>query len=376
MSTVNGQCDERFDAVRAAFERLLDEQIDIGASAAVTLDGDMVVDLWGGHLDAERTTTWDEDTIINVYSSTKTMSFLAALLLVDRGEIDVDAPVARYWPGFETNGKEGVLVRHILGHTAGLSGWQEPMTPSDLYDWDKATDLLARQAPWWDPGSASGYHALTQGYLIGEVVRRVTGRSIGRFFADEIASPLGADFHIGLAAEDDHRVARVIPPPPLPIDPDPDSLNARTFTNPRLEASQSWDEAWRRAEIPAGGGHGNARSMAIAQTPIACGGTVGDVELLSPETCERIFEIQAAGRDLVLGIGVTFGLGYGLSSPKAPIGPNPRTCYWGGWGGSLVVMDLDARLCVAYAMNRMGEGTVGDDRAHSLLRAAYESLRP
>ena len=177
--------------VKSAFAELFDSGADVGASVAVTVDGAYVVDLWGGHLDQAETQPWAEDTIINVYSTTKTMTFLAALVLASRGEIDVDAPVARYWPGFEANGKEGVLVRHLMAHTAGLSGWEEPMPPTDLYDWDKATSLLAAQAPWWEPGNGSGYHALTQGYLIGEVVRRVTGQSFGTFFAKEIAGPLG-----------------------------------------------------------------------------------------------------------------------------------------------------------------------------------------
>jgi CubicO group peptidase (beta-lactamase class C family) len=413
VADVQGTCDERFAGVRAAFERLFDTGRDVGASVAVTVDGSMVVDLWGGHQDAAATLPWAEDTIINVFSTTKTMSFLAVLLLVDRGEVDLHAPVSRYWPEFAAAGKEDVEVRHLMAHTAGVSGWDQPMAPEDLYDWEKATSLLAGQTPWWTPGTKSGYHALTQGYLLGEVVRRVSGDTIGTLFAREIAGPLGADFHIGLSADQDRRVALVIPPPQpiLPAvtgtaaptatstatdattdgvgsaasdrasgglggAPDRTSVAYRTFVNPPLSAEQSWTLPWRRAEIPAAGGHGNARSVATAQTVLSCGGEVGGVRLLSAETCEQIFDVQAVGRDLVMGVGVTFGMGYGLNSPKAPIGPNPRTAYWGGWGGSLVVNDLDARMTVAYVMNRMGEGTVGDDRAHSLLAAAYESLSP
>jgi len=395
---IRGRCDERFSEVREAFRRNFDEEGDVGASTAVFADGELVVDLWGGHVDAERTRPWAEDSIINVFSSTKTMSFITTLLVADRGELDLDAPVARYWPEFAAAGKEQIPVRALMGHTAGLSGWDEPLQPTDLYDWEKCTSLLAAQAPWWEPGTKSGYHGLTQGYLLGEVVRRVTGRTIGTIFATEIAGPLGADFHIGLPPEHDARVIPVIPPPPpaRPVDAPGEGTDGnegssttlagagaarsgipyRTFANPLLSARQTREEAWRRAEVPAANGHGNARSVATVQAVVANGGELNGRRVLSEAICQRIFEVQAAGRDLVLGVGVTFGMGYGLNSPKAPIGPNPRICYWGGWGGSLVVADLDARLCVAYVMNRMGEGTVGDQRAHTILQAAHRALAP
>jgi CubicO group peptidase (beta-lactamase class C family) len=380
MVDISGQCDAPFGAVKDAFAANFVEHGDVGASVALVRDGELVVDLWGGHLDVERTTPWQRDTIINVWSTTKTMSCLSLLVLASRGLVDVDAPVARYWPDFAAAGKGDVLVRHLLSHTAGLAGWDVRLEPTDLYDWDRVTALLAEQASWWEPGSKSGYHAVSQGNLVGEIVRRVDGRSVGQFFAQEIAEPLGADFHIGTGPEHDHRVAKVIPVPPLVFGsaagtavPDRNSIPYRA-ANPRLVAEQSWDIAWRRAEIPAAGGHGNARSVAIAQSVVSTGGSVGGVSLLTPAVIERIFDVQAAGRDLVLGIGVTFGVGYGLNSPRNPISPNPHVCYWGGWGGSLVVNDVDAGFTLAYVMNRMGEGTVGDDRAHSILRAVYASL--
>ncbi len=384
MVDISGRCDDGYGAVKDAFAQNFELHGDVGASCAVVRDGELVVDLWGGTLDVEGTTPWEEDTIINVFSSTKTMSCLSLLTLVSRGLVDVDAPVYRYWPEFEQAGKDDVLVRHILSHTAGLPGWDERLDTSDLYDWDRATGLLAEQASWWEPGTKSGYHGISQGNLVGEVVRRVDGRSVGRFFADEIAGPLGADFHIGLDAEHDDRVALVIPAPPLVFadpgkgdgsgdGPDRDSIPYRA-SNPRLVAEESWTIPWRRAELPAAGGHGNARGAALAQSVVSAGGSARGVDLLSPETVERIFDVQAAGRDLVLGIGVTFGVGYGLNSPRAPMSPNERVCYWGGWGGSLVVNDVDAGFTMAYMMNRMGEGTVGDDRAHNILRGCYRAL--
>jgi len=376
MTDVQGTFDDRFVGVRDAFADNFTSGKDVGASVAVVLDGEPVVDLWGGTID-DAGTPWAEDTIINVWSTTKTMTALCALILADRGELDFHAPVAKYWPEFAAEGKEGVEVRHLMGHTAGLSGWQEPMEEADLYDWEKATARLAAQAPWWEPGSASGYHAITQGYLVGEVIRRVAGQTVGSFFASEVAGPLGADFHIGTGAEHDHRVAKVIPPPSLlerMEGADMDGIAVRTLINPMLRAEASWDEAWRRAEIPAAGGHGNARSVARVQSVVACGGEVGGVRLLSEAGCEAIFEQQAEGIDLVLGVPLSLGMGYGLNSAETPLSPNPRTCYWGGWGGSVVINDLDARLCITYVMNRMGEGTVGDDRGLGIVLAAYGAL--
>jgi CubicO group peptidase (beta-lactamase class C family) len=373
MAAVHGICDDRFEAVRAAFASNLDNGLDVGASVAVHQDGRPVVDLWGGVVD-DAGTPWERDTIVNVWSTTKTMTALSALVLADRGEIDVDAPVATYWPEFAAAGKEQVLVRHLMSHTAGLPGWEEPMAPEDLYDWEKATSLLAAQAPWWEPGTASGYHAVTQGYLVGEVVRRVTGQSVGTFFAKEVAGPLGADFHIGTSAEHDHRVVRVIPPPALDLTADPGGLAVRALSNPKLQAEQSWDVDWRRAEIPAAGGHGNARSVATVQSVLACGGEAGGVRLLSEAGCERVFREQCNGKDLVLGMPLRHGIGYGLPSETIPISPSGRACYWGGWGGSLVVVDLEHRLVVSYVMNRMGEGTQGDLRGASLVFATYASL--
>ena len=376
MTEIHGTCDARFHAVQEALQRNFDEAGDVGACAAVMVDGECVVDLWGGFVDEARTAPWQSDTITNVWSTTKTMTALCALMLADRGELDLDAPVARYWPEFAASGKEGVLVRHLLGHTAGLSGWTEPLTMDDLCDWELSTSRLAAQAPWWEPGTASGYHAITQGHLVGEVVRRVVGQSLGSFFAKEVAGPLGADFFIGLPPEHDHRVSPVIPPPSLEIPEgiEPDSIAVRTLTNPLLQADYSWTERWRRAEIPAANGHGNARSVAAIQAVIAGGGELNGVRLLSEAGCEAIFSEQAKGVDLVLGAPLRLGIGFGLNSDELPISPNPRACFWGGWGGSIVVNDLDARMTVAYVMNRMAGGTLGDVRGAGLVMAAYEGL--
>lgn len=368
MADVQGHCADEYVAVRDIFAANIDNGLDVGASVAVVADGELVVDIWGGVTDRDAGTPWERDTITNVWSTTKTMTALSALVLADRGELDLYAPVAKYWPEFAANGKEGVLVRHLMSHTAGLSGWQEPMAVEDLYDWDLATGRLAEQAPWWEPGSQSGYHAVSQGNLVGEVVRRVSGASLGTFFAKEIAGPIGADFHIGLPPQHDGRVTNVIPPPPIemPAGATTDSVAVKTFTNPQLSAEVAWTEGWRRAEIPAANGHGNARSVALIQSAISHHGVAaGGTRLLSDATIEKIFDVQAQGPDLVLGVPLKLGIGYGLTGEEIPLSPN-RACFWGGWGGSIVVNDLDAGMTVAYVMNRMGEGTTGDIRGASI----------
>ncbi|MEN9505727.1 MAG: hypothetical protein RI958_1653 [Actinomycetota bacterium] len=374
---VQGTVDERFVAMREVLQRNLDSGADLGASVAVVLDGEMVVDLWGGWADQERTVAWERDTITNVWSSTKTMMALCALVLVDRGELDVFAPVARYWPEFAANGKAGIEVRHLLSHTSGVSGWAQPVTVDDLYDWEKSTSMLAAQEPWWEPGTASGYHALNQGHLVGEVVRRITGSKLGEFFAQEIAGPLGADFHIGLDPAQFHRVSPVVPPPPLPIDfstVDLDSVMVKTFTGPAPEASVAWTSEWRQADIGAANGHGNARSVARVQSAITNGGVVDGVRLLSPATIDLIFQEQARGVDLVLGVESRFGIGYGLPNPLLPVPVDARLCYWGGWGGSLVINDLDHAMTITYMMNRMESGLVGDTRGFDLIMAAMAAV--
>jgi CubicO group peptidase (beta-lactamase class C family) len=351
---LGGTCGARFDPLRELFKAKFDSGEDLGASLAVNIDGEMVVDLWGGWADEARTVPWDENTITNVFSTTKSMTSLAALVLVDRGELDLDATVARYWPEFAANGKEGIKVRQLLSHTSGVSGWDQPITRDDLYDWDKSTALLAAQAPWWEPGTAAGYHMLTYGHLIGEVIRRITGQRLGEFFAAHIAGPLGADFHIGLPPSEFHRVANVVPQPSPsgPMQFEPNSVAFKTWTNPPdCPPECTWTEGWRRADIGAGNGHGNARSLARIQSAVACAGEVDGVRLLSPKTIDRIFEVQFNGIDLVIGIPIKWGVGYGLL-------PEDRVCCWGGAGGSLVLIDVGRRMTVAYVMNKMGPGAI------------------
>ena len=378
MLEIHGHCDDKFAKVKETFAHNFEAYDDIGASVAITVEGEYVVDLWAGHRDAAQTLPWEEDTIVNVYSTTKTMSFLCALILADRGELDFYTPVARYWPEFAQNGKEKIEVRHFMSHSAGLSGMDELFRGADVWDRERMVDALARQAPWWEPGTASGYHALTQGHLIGEVVRRITGKTLGAFFADEVAEPLNADFHIGTGEEHFHRIGELIPPPAGSLADQAgggaDSIAARTFRSPAANASESAEAGWRKAEIPAANGHGNARSVVRAQTALANGGSAFGVELMSAEGAARIFDEQTNGMDLVLGVPLRFGMGYGLNGDIVPMGPNEHIAYWGGWGGSTIVIDQDAHMCCSYVMNRMMDGALGDPRGFGLLQAAYASL--
>jgi len=370
--SVQGYVHDRYAGVRTTFEGNLANGEDIGASFCATIEGETVVDLWGGFADPARTRAWERDTIVNVYSTTKTMTALTALLVADRGDLDFDAPVAKYWPEFAANGKADVKVSHLMSHSAGLSGWKEPVTTEDMYDWEKATSLLAAQAPFWEPGTAPGYHALTQGYLVGEVVRRITGKSLGAVFREEIAEPLGADFHIGLPASEDGRVAELLPPPPAPRDPNATALMINMWDNPGIDVSATKTRAWRGAEIPAAGGTGNARSVAEIHAILANGGVAKGKRFLSEAGCRKALELQIEGPDLVLGMPARFGMGFGLSG-VVPM-PNPNTIYWGGYGGSLVIIDMDARTTFAYAMNKMASTTQGDMRAFGLAMAMWTAM--
>jgi CubicO group peptidase (beta-lactamase class C family) len=352
MADVQGTCEGRFGRVADELAASL-KAAGGGASAAVHLDGEPVVDIWGGYVDVTRTAKWERDTITNVWSTTKTMVALCALILADRGEIDLDAPVARYWPEFAAAGKEDVRVRHLLGHTAGLPTWDEPITVADLYDGPAVTARLAAQTTSWEPGGAAGYHSITFGFLVGEVVRRVTGRGLGTFFAEEVAGPLGADFHIGLPAEHDDRVAPLIAPP--------EGGRPAGFL---VGVSDANTPAWRRAEMPAINGYGNARSVGAVQSVLACGGVVRGVRLMSQAGCERVFEEQYHGVDRILGVPIRYGMGYRLES---------RTCSWGGWGGSLVLVDFDHRMTVSYVMNQMLSDD-GYSRGLGIVLAAYNAI--
>jgi CubicO group peptidase (beta-lactamase class C family) len=374
---VHGFVKPGFEPVRDAFVANFEAGLEQGASVAVTHEGEFVVDLWAGAAD-DRGRSWEPDTIVNVYSTTKTMAAICVLVLADRGALELDAPVARYWPEFGANGKADVTVSHVMSHSSGLAGFDPPLETAEiLYDWEACVARLAAQAPWWEPGQHCGYHAITQGYLQGEIVRRVTGQSLGRFFAQEIAGPLGADFHIGLDPEHDARVADLVPPEAgiaAAALANPDSIAARTLLSAPITGREPRTRAWRGAEIPAAGGIGNARSVARVHAALACGGELDGVELMSEAGVARALEEQIRAKDLVLGVPIGFGNGFGLNHETMPISPNPRAMFWGGWGGSLAIIDLDARASIAYVMNRMEANLLGDPRGGRVAMASFGAL--
>ncbi|OJD39038.1 beta-lactamase [Diplodia corticola] len=390
MAQAQGTCDARFQEVKTLFQSYLDSGDELGASICVNIDGEDVVDLWGGHADQARTRPWTADTICTIWSTTKAITSLAALVLIDRGLLSPHERVSHYWPEFAANGKQDVLVRHILSHTAGLPAWDPPIASADMYDLPKANALLARQAPRWPPGSASGYHMVTIGHLVGELVFRTTGKRLAAFVADEIAGPLGADFQIGARERDWPRVADMIPPPtpPSPPSPPPPEDQAGAEAGPPPPPPNDLVEktktaVWRRGELGAANGHSNAKGVARMLSALALDGEVGGVRLLSPATIALVFEEQANGIDLVTKLPIRFGMGFGLTGNDTFAGWFPaeaqeegaRVCFWGGWGGSIVIMDLERRMTVAYVMNKMEMTILGNDRTKAYVEAVYKGLR-
>ncbi|AWE48767.1 serine hydrolase domain-containing protein [Streptomyces nigra] len=381
---VHGHCDPRFAAVRTAFEANFRERGELGAAVAVTVGGETVVDLWGGWADEARSRPWERDTLVNVWSTTKGPTALCAHILADRGLLDLDAPVADHWPEFAAAGKEGVLVRHLLAHRAGLPGLREPHSLEQLYDWEATTGRLAATEPWWTPGTASGYHALTYGFLVGEVVRRVSGLLPGAFLEREVTGPLGVDFTIGLPEKESGRAAELVQPPAGPEGEGPAAPAAlppvalAALANPAVGAEQAGTAAWRAAEIPAANGHGTARAVAALYGILAGGGSYGGLRFLSPEAAERVREGQGSCRDLVLGAGLghdtEIGLGLWLSGADGSYGPNPRAFGHDGFGGSCGLADPEAGVSMGYVMNRMGPHIADDPRKMTLVDAVYASL--
>ncbi|MFH8974714.1 serine hydrolase domain-containing protein [Streptomyces sp. NPDC017890] len=381
---VHGHCHTRFAAVRAAFDENFRDRGELGAAVAVTVGGTTVVDLWGGWADAARTRPWERDTLVNVWSTSKGPTALCAHVLADRGLLDLDAPVAAYWPEFAAAGKEKVLVRHLLSHRAGLSGFREPHSVAQLYDWDLTTRRLAAMEPWWEPGTRSGYHAITYGFLVGEVVRRVSGLLPGAFLEREVTGPLGIDFTIGLPEKEAGRAAELVRPRVAS-----DSAQAAVFArlapealaalaNPPVGATEANTAAWRAAELPAANGHGTARAVAALYGILAGRGSYGGHRVLSPEAAERVREGQGACRDLVLGAGFPHetetGLGLWLSGPHGSYGPDPRAFGHDGFGGSCGLADPDAGVSMGYVMNRMGPHIADDPRKTALVDALYGAL--
>jgi CubicO group peptidase (beta-lactamase class C family) len=378
---IHGWCDGRFAGVRNALALNFHEHGEVGAAVAVTIEGKLVVDLWAGWVDRDRTRAWQRDTLVNVFSVGKAMAALSLLMLVERGQIDLDAPVARYWPEFGACGKSAVTVRVLLSHRAGLPAVRHPLPSLAMYDWGLMASALADEEPWWEPGGQHGYHVNTFGFLVGEIVRRVSGESIGTFFRRQVAGPLAADFHFGIGPEHDERIADYFfadePPQIVAVDDDEERrfLLRCVYVNPAgisgLGTVNTRD--WRAAEMPSTNGHANARAVARIYSALACGGAVDGIRLLDAQTIEHAIGEASAGLDVVLRRPSRFGLGFQLTQPASPLGPNPRSFGHFGAGGALGFADPDARLSFAYTMNLAGPRFL-NPRTRALIAAVYAAL--
>jgi len=383
---IEGEVDKRFEGVRKAFAENIQTRGELGASVAIVIDGKPVVDLWGGHSDKARSRPWQRDTLVNVYSTTKGLTATCAHRLIDQGKLDPDEAVSHYWPEFAQAGKKDMPVRYLLSHRAGLPAIRKVLSEEALFDWDTMASALAEQDPWWQPGTKHGYHALTIGWLVGEVIKRITGKGLGRYFREEIAEPLGLDAHIGLDAKHDSRVSDLLPsPPPAPNEPnlfveamkEPEGATAKAFLNPPVLTKPNLvnTRPWRAAELGAANGHTNARSLARMYGALARGGEVDGYRIVRPEAIERFYTEQSFGPDQVLmQMPTRFSLGFMLSQPGAMFGPNRKSFGHPGAGGSLGFADPIAKVGFGYTMNQMANGLLIDSRAEALINAFYAAL--
>jgi CubicO group peptidase (beta-lactamase class C family) len=377
---VDGEVEPGFGGVADALARNFARSGEIGAACCVYVDGRPVVDVWAGVEDPVAGRPWTLSTIAPVFSSTKGVTAICANRLIEQGRLDPDAPVARYWPEFAAHGKEGVLVRHVLAHRAGLPVVEGDFTLDAALAWDPVVEQLARQTPRWVPGTAAGYHVRSFGWITGELVRRITGTTLGRFLADEITGPLGAEIWVGLPEAEEPRVARLVPPPP-PADPElaalidaalaPGTLMGDAMSGP--SGLFRYDEMWNTralhaAELPSSNGIASARGLARLYAA-----TVSDLDgtrVLAPATVERARAVESDETDAVLGFPMRYGLGFALG-PSLPPACGPAAFGHPGAGGSLGFADADARLGFGYVMNAM---QLGDPRSERLVRAVYAAL--
>jgi CubicO group peptidase (beta-lactamase class C family) len=376
---VSGRVAAGFEPVRAVFENNFAKHGEVGAAVHVTLDGEPVVDLWGGAADTAVTRPWKPETLVNVWSTTKGWLALAMHMLANRGLLDFDTPVAHYWPEFSKNGKDTVLVRHILTHTSGLPAPSIKVPDEAVYEWDTMIHALEQSELFWEPGTKCGYHAATFGWLNGEVLRRITGMTVGAFIRSEIAIPLSADVFVGLSAQEQARAAETIPFSPLEnfAFQTMMALGGRAkslaFTNPPRPAKMANTRRWREAEIPSSNGHASARGLARLYTSLALGGQVDGVRLLSEAGAECAGREQIHMKDIVTGIRERRTLGFLLPSPEFGDLRPPTAFGHPGMGGSLGFADPQNRLAMGYVMNRMAFGF--DNRSMELCRALYACLR-
>ena len=403
MSTelISGYCDPRFEQVADVLRHSLESKFEVGASFAVEIEGEMVMDLWGGHKDAERTMPWQQDTIVNVFSVTKGVTAICAAKLIEQGHLDLHQKVSHYWPEYGCNGKENTTVLDFLCHRAGMFGFRDQVPLDDWTNWGQFTGMLAAQAPFAEPNSIQAYHALTFGWLVGELIRRVDGRTVGVYFKEEIANPLGLDFAIGLDDSDMARCAQMLMLDELPSISQlnvlkylPDFLLSKSLTNIKAAVSRGFNPIafdgramdnpnfantteWRRAEIPAANGHGVASSLATLYGILSNGGSRDGNEVLKPETIELLRTVHSNGPDMVLfGLNYKFGLGHMLNAPITPIGRNRSESMFGhtGIGGAVVFGDVEKKLGFSFFNNQQHKDLKLYETSNKLAKALYSIL--
>lgn len=374
MSAVQGQTAPGFEAVTAAFADSLAEGQELGAQFALVRDGAVIVDLWAGYADRGRTIPYGPKTLTPLFSTTKAVAALMVARLIDQGRLAYDQPVAEVWPDFAQAGKGAVTVAQALSHQAGLSGFVEAMDPALWFDWDAICDKLAAMAPLWPPGTASGYHPVTYGYLAGEIFRRVDGRTLGTALREDLAQPLNLDIWIGLPEAEHGRCADLQRPPALPDFGEINLPTKAAFLEPWSSPGGRGQAEWRRAEIPSANGHATAQSLARLMGALATDGRLEGQMILSPAKIADMAREQIRGPDLVLPLEMSWGAGVMRNGPLKPWGPGEATFGHSGWGGSCVFADPDRGLAGAYVMNKQSAHLLGDPRPRRLIEAAYGCL--
>ncbi len=375
---IQGRCAEKFAALGDAFEALFAQHGDTGAGLAVVVDGEPVVELWGGLRDRAASAPWENSTVANVWSTTKGVTAACVSMLVSRGQLAYDAPVSFYWPDFAAAGKAEVTVAQLLSHQAGLCGFRRPVDVGTLYDSAAAAAELATQEPFWSLGEGSGYHAISVGFLLDELVRRVDGRDLNRFVAEELRAGCGLNITMGLPADRYDSAATLYAPAldgggSAAVVPELDTIQLAALANPVMEPTLPNTPGWREACIPSANGFADARSLATLYAALASDGRVADQELVDRATLTAMREVQCSGIDRVLGLEARWGCGFLINS-LGLYGPNPEAFGHSGWGGSFAFGDPKHGLGCAYVMNQMGNDLVGDPRAVSIVNTLYNIL--
>ncbi len=381
---IHGYCHPQFSAVRRLFMENFIDSGEVGASVSLCMHGEPVVNLWAGHTSWTRLQRWKEDTLVNIFSGTKGVTAICALMLVDRGLLDLDVPVAQYWPAFAQKGKAHIPVKWVLNHKAAVTGVRRRLLGRSLYNWKTMSNALAAQQPWWEPGSKHGYHALSYGWIMGEIIKSITGKTVGQFVADEIAQPLDIDLHIGMDKKEHSRIAPIILPVGIPEVADtwrligacvtnPLGVSSSAILNPITIATGVNSKQWRSGEIPAANAHCTALALAKLYGALAFGGDAQEKPLVSADTLRFATEESSFGHDYVLKMDTRFSMGFMLNqkAEAGRFGPGKRSFGHNGAGGSFAFADPDVGLSYGYVMNRMGSYLLMDPRSQRLIDAAY-----